>query len=204
MPRLPAAQRAAIYLRESEETSDIEAELLELRDYAAQRGFEVVREYVYGAASNVSGPDGFRQLLSAAYRREFDVVLVWRNDRFAPSRQSLTTALETFRSLGVDFVSYQEAIDTTTPGGDVVFRVAASLARFGGPTGEQVKAGMAEAKAQGKRVSRPPISEDVQEQIKALYEQGTPINQISKRLGVAYGTAWNYVKRFQEEDPDAE
>ena len=133
--------------------------------------------------------------MEAARRREVDVVLVWRYDRFARSTQALVNALMEFRALGVDFISYQENVDTTTPQGELVFGLMASLAQFEGALiGERVRAGMARAKAQGKRVSRPPIPEATRKKIEELAEAGRSINGIAKELGIAYGTAWTYVK----------
>jgi DNA invertase Pin-like site-specific DNA recombinase len=100
----------------------------------------------------------------------------------------------------VDFISFQENIDTTTPQGEMLFTVMASLAQFESALiSERVKAGMARAKAQGIRISRPPIPVAVQQQIAKLHANGVSINQISKRLNVGYGTAWNYVKRLEDE-----
>jgi DNA invertase Pin-like site-specific DNA recombinase len=126
------------------------------------------------------------------------VVLVWRYDRFARSTPALVNALKEFHSLGVDFISYQEHIDTTTPQGELIFMVMASLAQFESALmSERVKAGMARAKAQGKRISRAPIARSIQTRIALLYAQGTSISHISKRLGIGYGTAWNYVQRLK-------
>jgi DNA invertase Pin-like site-specific DNA recombinase len=100
--------------------------------------------------------------------------------------------------LGVDFISYQENIDTTTPQGEMIFTVMASLAQFESALiSARVKAGMARARAQGKRISRTPLPTAVQERIAALYQQGLSIHQIGKQLGIGYGTAWNYVQRVK-------
>ena len=78
----------------------------------------------------------------------------------------------------------------------MIFTVMASLAQFESTLiSERVKAGMARAKAQGKRISRAPIAEEIQARIARLYAQGVSIHQISKQLGIGYGTAWNYVQR---------
>ena len=108
-------------------------------------------------------------------------------------------ALKEFQHLGVDFLSYQEPIDTTTPQGELVFTVMASLAQFErGLISERVRAGMARAKAQGKWISRPPITAAVQARITELYARGLPIHQISTQVGVSYGTAWNYIQRLKQ------
>jgi DNA invertase Pin-like site-specific DNA recombinase len=92
-------------------------------------------------------------------KRQVDIVLVWRYDRFARSTQAFVHALQEFHSLGVDFISYQENMDTTTPQGELIFTVLASIAQCESALmSERVKAGMARAKAQGKRISRAPHS----------------------------------------------
>ena len=86
-------------------------------------------------------------------------------------------------------------MDTTTPQGELVFGMMANLAQFESALiGERVKAGMARAKAQGKRTSRPPIPEATRRKIAELHGQGMSIKRIAKELGIAYGTAWNYAK----------
>ena len=122
-------------------------------------------------------------------------MLVWRYDRFARSTRALVNALGEFKARGVAFISYQENVDTTTPQGELVFGMMANLAQFESALiGERVKAGMARAKAQGKRTSRPPIPEATRREIAELYAQGMSIKRIAKELGIAYGTAWNYAK----------
>jgi DNA invertase Pin-like site-specific DNA recombinase len=201
------ARRAALYARVSthEKGQDPETQLRQLREYAGRRGFVVVGEYVdVGSGRSEERPE-YKRLLTDARRRRLDVVLVWRYDRFARSTQALITALKEFQALGVDFISYQEAVDTTTPQGEMVYGFLASIAQFESALiSERVKAGMARAKAEGKRVSRPRIPQTTQREIAALHAEGVPINQIAKRLGVSYGTAWNYVKRSEARGAEAE
>ena len=196
-----AAKRVAIYARVStyDKGQDPETQLRQLREYAARRGFALTGEYVDFATGTTEERPHYRRLLAAARKREIDVVLVWRYDRFARSTQALIGALKEFQSLGVDFISYQEQIDTTTPQGEMVFTFLASLAQFESALiSERVKAGMARARAQGKRISRPRIPEQVQERIRELRRQDVSINQISKQLSIAYGTAWNYVNALDK------
>src|SRR3954462_5672656 len=97
-------------------------------------------------------------MLDAARRREFDVLLVWRYDRFARSLRELVNALAEFEGLGIVFVSYNEGADTTTPQGKLLFGIMASLAEFERSLiSERVRAGMARAKAQGRHTGRPPL-----------------------------------------------
>lgn len=196
-----AQKRVALYARVStlDKGQDPETQLLALREYAARRGLVPVGEYIdYGSGTRDDRPQ-YQALLSAARKRQLDVVLVWRYDRFARSTQALVRALNEFHSLGVDFISYQENIDTTTPQGELIFTVMASLAQFESALiSERVKAGMVRAKAQGKPISRAPLAEELQARIAALYAEGHSIHQISKQLGIGYGTAWNYVQHAKE------
>ena len=173
-----------------------ETQILALREYGARRGFLGVGEYVDYASGRRKDRPRYRTLLEVTRKRQVDVVLVWRYDRFAHSTQALVHALNEFHSLGVDVISSQENIDTTTPQGEMIFTVMASLAQFESALiSERVKAGMARAKAQGKRVSRAPIPAEVQTRLGELYTQGLSIHQMSRQLGIGYGTTWNYVQR---------
>jgi predicted site-specific integrase-resolvase len=127
-----AQKRVAIYARVStlDKGQDPETQLLALREYAAWREFVVVGEYVDYASGTREDRPQYQALCAAARTRQVDVVLVWRYDRFARSTQALVQALQAFHSLGVDFISYQEQIDTTTPQGEMIFTVMASLAQF--------------------------------------------------------------------------
>jgi DNA invertase Pin-like site-specific DNA recombinase len=189
-------KRTAIYARVStdDKRQDPETQLMQLREYARVRELEVVEEFVDYATGTSEERGSYRRLLEAVRKRRVDVVLVWRYDRFARSTQALVNALKEFQSRGVDFISYQENVDTTTPQGELVFSIMASLAQFESSLiSERVKAGMARAKAQGKRCSRPSIPEETRREIDRLWRQGLSINQIRKRLDIGYGTAWNYI-----------
>ncbi len=198
--RPPATRRAALYARVStdDKGQDPETQLRQLREFAGRRGFVVAEEFVDVASGTRNDRPRYKKLMEAARRREVDVVLVWRYDRFARSTQALVNALMEFRALGVDFISFQENVDTTTPQGELVFGMMASLAQFESSLiGERVRAGMARARAQGRRVSRPPIPTATRRRIEELHRQGKSINGIAKELKIAYGTAWNYVKALE-------
>jgi len=184
--------RVAIYARVStlDKGQDPETQLMALREYAGRRGFEIMGEYIDHASGAREDRPRYRALLEAARKRRLDVVLVWRYDRFARSTHALVNALKEFHHLGVDFISYQENVDTTTPQGELIFTIMASLAQFESTLiSDRVKAGMARARAQGKRISRAPIPKTQQSRIAVLHAQGVSISQISQQLGVGYGTA---------------
>ena len=180
---------------------DPETQLVQLRGYAQARNFEVITEFIDYASGTTEDRTQYKLMMAAAKKRKIDVVLVWRYDRFARSTQALVNALKEFQSLGIDFISYQENIDTTTPTGELIFHVMASLAQFESSLiSQRVKAGMARAKAQGKHIARPPIAKELQAKIIELQREGVSMNKISKTLGIAYGTFYNYRSKAGKTD----
>jgi DNA invertase Pin-like site-specific DNA recombinase len=194
-------KRVALYARVStlDKGQDPETQLVQLRGYAQARNFEVITEFIDYASGTSEDRTQYKLMMAAAKKRKIDVVLVWRYDRFARSTQALVNALKEFQSLSIDFISYQENIDTTTPTGELIFHVMASLAQFESSLiSQRVKAGMARAKAQGKHIARPPISKQMQEKIIELQREGVSMNKISKTLGIAYGTVYNYRSKMSK------
>src|SRR3954452_9345446 len=185
--------RAGLYARVSTEDrgQDPETQLRPLREDAERRGFSVVGEVVDRASGTTEARPQYHKLREAARKRELDVVLVWRYDRFARSTRALVNALAEFKARGVAFISYQEDVDTTTPQGELVFGIMADLAQFESALiGERVKAGMARTKAQGKRTSRPPIPEVTRHRIAELHAQGISIKRIAQLDFGHSGRAW--------------
>jgi DNA invertase Pin-like site-specific DNA recombinase len=125
--------RVAIYARVStvNHGQDVGLQTRELRQFVEARGWNVAGEYI---DSGVSGAKDSRpelnRLMADAHRRRFDVVCVWRFDRFARSVSHLLRTLETFKALRIDFVSYSEQMDTSTPAGKMVFTVLGAVAEF--------------------------------------------------------------------------
>ena len=194
-------KRVALYARVStlDKGQDPETQLTQLREYASRRNFDVMGEFIDYASGTTQDRIQYKLMMAAAKKRKLDVVLVWRYDRFARSTQALVNAMKEFQSMGIDFISYQENIDTTTPTGELIFHVMASLVQFESSLiSQRVKAGMARAKAQGKRISRPTISIDRQNEIFELQKSGLSMNKISKQLGIAYGTVYNYLSKSKD------
>lgn len=177
--------RVAIYARVSTGEQSPEPQLRELRDYAERRGFVVHREYVDHASGEVRRrrhAPAFEELMADARRRRFDCVLVWKYDRFARSLGALVAALQEFRDLGVDFISHTQAIDTTTPMGRLFFHVIGSFAEFEREViVERVKAGLANARAKGKRLGRPVRDPGARARVVALRGEGLSLRQIAAR-----------------------
>jgi DNA invertase Pin-like site-specific DNA recombinase len=128
-------------------------------------------------------------LLADAKRRKFDVVLVYRYDRFARSLRQLVNALTEFDALGIDFVSLHEGVDTSTPNGRLVFGIFASIAEFERELIRgRVLSGLAAAKARGVKLGRPRVSADGA-QIAVLRKQGRSWSEICQETGLSKGTA---------------
>ncbi len=195
--------RVGIYARVStlDRGQDPENQLVVLREHAERRGFEVVGEFVDHASGTSEERSQYRKLLESARRRELDAVLVWRYDRFARSLSALVNALGEFNSLGVDFLSYQEQIDTTSPQGRLFFGIVSSMAEFESSLiSERVRLGMERARKQGKRISRPPIPEAKQREIIRLHQAGRSLRQIEAEVGVSRATVAKYVKAHKQGD----
>lgn len=149
--------RAALYARVSthDKGQDPELQLEDLRALCRARGWEVREEFVDLLPAGDARPE-LERMLAEVRRGRIDVVLVWRFDRFARSTMALLAALEDFRARGVDFVSHQEAVDTSTPAGKLLFTMIAAMAEFEkGLIQERVRAGVAKAQRDGKHCGRP-------------------------------------------------
>jgi DNA invertase Pin-like site-specific DNA recombinase len=154
----PRTKRCAVYTRVSTADQSTKAQESELKEYAAARGWEVVRVYADKLSGVTTSRPSLDELMADAKRRKFDVVAVWRFDRFARSVSHLLSALETFKELGIEFISLSEQIDTSTPTGKMTFTVLAAVAELERSLiGERVRSGLANAKRQGKRLGRPAI-----------------------------------------------
>jgi DNA invertase Pin-like site-specific DNA recombinase len=139
-------------------------------------------------AHGTVGPE-YQAMFDAARKRRFDILLVWRYDRFARSMQELVNALEEFRTLGIDFISYRENADTTTAQGKLIFGITASLAEFERALiAERVKAGMARAKALGEHVGRPRIPAQKEAAIRRELLAGRSLQSTIKAHGVGSKT----------------
>ena len=123
--------------------------------------------------------------MADAHRRRFDVVIVWKFDRFARSVSHLLRALETFNALGIAFVSLSESLDTSTPAGKMVFTVLGAVAELERSLiAERVKAGLRNAKAKGKRLGRPRVTVDSR-RVASLRAAGRSWRDVARELGVS-------------------
>jgi len=193
--------RVALYARVSTSNhgQDVTLQTRELKEFVEHRGWQLAGEY---ADLGISGAKDRRpeldRLMADARRRQFDVVLVWKFDRFARSVSHLLRALEIFQALGVDFVSLSESLDTSTPTGKMVFTVLGAVAELERSLIiESVKAGQLNARAKGKRLGRPRVILDVY-RIAALRNAGCSWPQIAQQPGCGLGTVYRTFQRFSK------
>jgi DNA invertase Pin-like site-specific DNA recombinase len=181
--------RCAIYARVSTRDQSCALQVRDLKTYCAARKFSIFREYIdVGESGAKNSRPELNNLMADARKRKFDSVVVWRFDRFARSTKHLLLALEEFRSLGIQFVSYQENIDTTSPLGQALFTIVSAVAQLERDLiRERVNAGIRHARACGKQLGRPRRIVDGEELVR-LQAEGASIREIAKKLGIGYGT----------------
>ncbi len=177
--------RAGLYARVS--TSDQQTLPMQhraLRDYAARRGWTIAAQ-VREVGSGAAGRQAREQLLEAARRREIDVVLVWRLDRWGRSVTDLLATLQELEHLGVGFVSLTEALDLTTPAGRAMAGLLAIFAEFEREIlRERTRAGLAHARQSGKRLGRPMTAGLHAAEIRKLHRTGVAKAEIARRLQI--------------------
>jgi DNA invertase Pin-like site-specific DNA recombinase len=193
--------KAALYARVSRNNGhqDPEVQLREMREYCKSRGWWAYAEYVdTGVSGSKESRPQLNQLMADAAIRKFDVVIVWKFDRFARSAQHLLKALESFNSMSISFVSTTEGIDTSTPMGKLVFTVLGAVAEMERALiVERVRAGIRKAKATGTRSGLPigsPRNELTTEQVRARQVSGESVSQIAKSLGISRALVYKRLK----------
>jgi DNA invertase Pin-like site-specific DNA recombinase len=181
-------KRAAIYARVSTYDQNPQTQVLDLRQLAVQRGYEVVAEFSDKISGTKSRRPGLDELLAEVRRGRFDVVMVWACDRIARSTRHFLEVLDELSRLNVEFVSFREALDTSGPLGRaivVIIGVVAELERS--LIVERVRAGMRRARLEGRPIGRPALDIDRQ----AIFtdrQQGQSLGQIAKTHSVSRAT----------------
>jgi DNA invertase Pin-like site-specific DNA recombinase len=177
--------RAGLYARVStHDQQTLPLQMRAMREYAAKRGWTIaiqIKEVGSGAAER----ELREGLLAAARRREIDVVLVWRLDRWGRSLVDLVVTLKELAELGVAFVSLTEALDLTTPTGRAMVGLLSVFASFEHDIlRERIRAGIAEARLQGKHLGRPVTVGKRAGQIRKLHRAGVSKAEIARRLDI--------------------
>ncbi len=175
-----------------------ETQLMALREYCQQRGWEVVEEYVDHISGAKESRPALNRLMADAKRRKFKAVVVWKLDRFGRSLRHLVNSLAEFDALGVSFVSMTDAIDMTTPQGRLMFNIIGSMAEFErGLIRERVKVGMKRAKEQGTRSGLPigrAGSDVTLEDVQRHQAKGESVSQIAEALQVSRALIYKRLK----------
>lgn len=185
-------RRVAIYARVSTNNGqDPRMQIMELREYCANRRWDITGEYVdRGVSGSRDSRPQLDRLMADAHRRRFSILAVWKFDRFARSVSHLLRALETFRSLGIEFVSLSEQIDTSTPTGKMVFTVLGAVAELERSLiGERVKSGLRNAIAKGTKLGRPPLRERSAGLVRRLKRDRRQERMSFKRLAQKHGVS---------------
>lgn len=198
----------AIYMRVSTASQKTDLQLDGLEAYAARAGLSITAVYSDVAVSGrKQGRPQLKALMKAAANHEFDCVLVWKFDRFARSVSHLLRALEEFNHLGIRFISVCDQVDSRSPMGKAMFTIIGAMAELESSLiSERVKAGMAAAKARGKKLGRPQTPDDLVKQIATL--AGTTdfsINKIRERIDfqVSRAVVGQIVKRVRDRQKPA-
>jgi DNA invertase Pin-like site-specific DNA recombinase len=164
-------------------------QVVELREYAVRRAWQIVEEYVdHGVSGMKESRPALNKLMSDAKQRRFDVVVVWKIDRFGRSLRHLVNSIAELESLGVSFVSLRDSIDLSSPSGVLMFQLIAAMSQFERSLiQERVKAGIRNARNKGRKLGRPRLAVD-SGRIARLRAAGMPFRAISKQLGISVGS----------------
>jgi DNA invertase Pin-like site-specific DNA recombinase len=181
--------RVTIYARVSTKDQSCDMQMRDLRAYCAAHGLSIIREYIdIGQSGAKDSRPELNELMADARKRKFEAILVWRFDRFARSTKHLLLALEEFRALGIQFISYQENIDTSSPLGQALFTIVSAVAQLERDLiRERVSAGLRNARANGKELGRPRRIVNADDLLR-LKTEGASLREIAEVLGIGYGT----------------
>ena len=182
-------KRVALYLRVSTDGQTTENLRLELERIAELSGWRIVGTYedhgISGSKAREKRP-ALDNLLKDANRRKFDVVAAWSVDRVGRSLKDLLAFLDEIHALGIDLYLHQQGIDTTTPAGKAMFQMCGVFAEFERSIiRERINAGLARAKANGKRLGRPRVDASAEQAIREALKRGDKgMRKIARELGV--------------------
>ncbi len=187
-------KRVSIYVRVSTKDQSVEMQLNDLERYSRERGLKIFKIYQDNISGTKDTRPGLSQLMNDARKRRFDTVLVWRFDRFARSTKHLVNALYEFRCLSIDFISYQENIDTSSPLGEAIFTIISAMAKLERDIiAERVRGGLRKAKANGTKLGRPKSKFDANKVIE-YRKQSKSIRWIANELNLSKGVVQRTLK----------
>ena len=182
--------RAAIYARVSTTDQDNSLQIAELTGYVKRRGWELAGVYQDTLSGARADRPGLDRLMGDARLRRFDVVVVWKLDRFGRSLVDCVSAIQELAGLGIRFIATSQGLDTdeSNPASKLLLHILAAVAQFERELiRERVQAGVRRARARGKRIGRPRKVFD-REEVHRLRRQGLSIAKIAERMGLGVGT----------------
>jgi DNA invertase Pin-like site-specific DNA recombinase len=187
-------KRAVLYVRVSTPDQSIEPQLLDLRQMAAARGYEIVREYSDKLSGTKSRRPGLDALLSDAQRHRFDVVMVWAFDRMARSVRHFLEVLDELNHLNIEFVSFRESVDTSGPLGRAMVVIVGAIAELErNLIVERVKAGMRRAKLDGRQIGRSRLDVN-REQVVCDRRSGMSLTNVAKKHCISRASVCRLMK----------
>jgi DNA invertase Pin-like site-specific DNA recombinase len=196
------SSRAAIYARVSTDGQNTDNQVLELRSYAERNGWSVAEYIDHGVSGAKESRPALDRLMTDARLRRFDLVLVWRLDRFGRSLRHIVTALDELHARGVSFVSLNEGIDLSTPAGKLQLHILAALAEFErGRIRERIHAGLSRARSQGKRLGRRPAIHPHSAAQHLVADLSISGADVARRLGVAKETVNRLRRDRRDQQP---
>ena len=195
---MSSTKRAGMYVRVSTDAQTLENQIRELRRVAERRGWDVVEVYRDAGISGAKGRNGrpgLDTMLKDASRRKFDIVMAWAIDRLGRSLSDLLDTIQHLEACGVDLYLDQQAIDTTTPMGKLVFQLTRAFAEFERTMIRQrIKAGLKRAIAQGVKLGRPKIDSATERKVRNQLAKGVGILKVARSLGIGTGTVQRIAK----------
>lgn len=185
-------KRAALYVRVSQDGQTVENQLLVLTEVARRSGWEIVHTFSDEGISGAKGRDkrpGYDALLKAIARKEVQIAAAWSVDRLGRSLPDLVSFLSDIQAKGCDLYLHQQAIDTSTPSGRMLFQMLGVFAEFERAlVVSRVKAAHDRCRARGVRIGRPPMPTSRVEKVQKALQDGQSIRAVAASTGVSTAT----------------
>lgn len=193
MPIFSKPKKVALYIRVSTEEQKTDLQLMDLNEYIQKRGYTIYNTYEDTISGATKERKALDQLFQDAKHRKFDIVLVWKFDRFARSLKMLVDSLALFQELGIDFISYKENIDTTTSMGRLIFHINSAYAEFEREIiKDRVIAGIKAKREKTGTWGRKILADELQQKIKDLIAAKQSIRTVAKTLDISTRTVLKY------------
>jgi DNA invertase Pin-like site-specific DNA recombinase len=180
-------RKAVIYARVSTNSQECGAQINELREYAKRAKYQVIQEFLdTGHTGKHTRRPAFKKMMELVKKRKINIILVWKLDRLSRSMKDLVNTVEQLEHYGVDLCSYDNQIDTSSPGGKLLFHIMGAVAEFEREIiSERVKAGLRNAKRKGVKLGRPKTPAHIICTAEELRNQGMTFRAIGAKLGIS-------------------